>query len=147
MTPTRMAARPTIRTTRADAGPAPQNRTFTQEQFRVGCVPPISSRHLAFWRQLERVGQPGERTRRRAHGILRVLAESQFRDCRGVAFNPRQAEAFRLFGFEPVSAYGGSLKQPVRCPETLRLQHCTKVRISNYAPNFSASGSLPPLSH
>ena len=77
-------------------------KTFTPEEFlRV-----MRSANLVgafgFWRSLEQVAQPDERTRVHARGVLRALAELHFRDCNGVAYSPQHAEAFRYCGFEPI---------------------------------------------
>ena len=88
----------------AEAGPAPQieTRTFTEAQFLRITRSANFIGAFAFWSQLQRTAEPGERTRRHADGILRALAESQFRDWEGIAVSPQLAEIFRRYGFEPV---------------------------------------------
>ena len=77
-------------------------KTFTREEFlRV-----MRSGHFvgsySFWRSLERLAQPEERTRTHAHGVLHAMAESHFVDCKAVAFSEQHAEASRYCGFQPV---------------------------------------------
>jgi hypothetical protein len=57
---------------------------------------------FAFWTQFERLAEPEAKTLEHAQGILHAMAESQFRNCRGIAFSPQDAEIFRRFGFEPL---------------------------------------------
>jgi hypothetical protein len=62
-------------------------KSFTQEDFLRIMRSANLTGAFAFFRQLERMTQVEETTRMHAQGILRAMAESLFRDCRGIAFN------------------------------------------------------------
>ena len=70
-------------------------KTFTREDFLrvMRCGHFVGS--YSFWRAMERLAQPEERTRTHAREVLHAMAESQFVDCNGIAFSEQHAEAFR----------------------------------------------------
>jgi hypothetical protein len=77
-------------------------KSFTEEAF---CRIMRSANLLGaygFWIQLECCAEPGERICRRAEGILREMATTQYKNCRGVAHSPQEGMIFRWFGLEPV---------------------------------------------
>jgi hypothetical protein len=86
---------------------------------------------FAFWRNLEGLAQPEERTRFHAQGVLHALAESHFRDCGGVAFREQHAEAFRYCGFEPVR-----IAAPGKLNASFRTHHAGIVSKSQKIPVF-----------
>jgi hypothetical protein len=77
-------------------------KTFTEEAFSRIMRSSSLLGAYGFWIQLECCAEPGERICRRAEGILREMAKTQYRNCRGVAHSPQEAMIFRKFGLRPV---------------------------------------------
>jgi len=80
----------------------PQTKTFTESQFLQAMRAFELVAVDKFWRELERLAQPEERTRFHAESILRAFAESVFEMTDGVALSPAEATAFRRSGLAPV---------------------------------------------
>ena len=80
-------------------------KTFTAEEFRRVMRSANLVGAFAFWCALESLAESDERTRFHARGVLRAMAESQFINCKGVAFSEQHAEAFRYCGLVPLAVH------------------------------------------
>jgi hypothetical protein len=78
-------------------------KEFTLEQFESVVRSHFFMGAVTFWREVERLAEPSETTRTHERGVLRMLAQLEYR---GLAFSPEHASALTVLRSAAAKACG-----------------------------------------